>query len=270
MKLTRTLMSSVLPMYNPFYEPVQNQRFFERQRRYSEINWTDFRDVLHAWERRINGWYIESIEVMLDRDLKGWKRSVVGWLTSRPSSGHYAFTVMSVTCLLIDALSQYRYGELSSEGSHFKSFVESCLPCYSGMLPTEIWHYDHKYSTNGKKLTKYSEVLWNGYRCGILHQAHAPLYCGIIPGTSPPQFEATNHARYGSGASNPSNVIGADCPMTNICPEHLFGEVKVFLAGYLSDLSDPIATHDTANGIRTLFKKKFSDSFGVDISAATL
>jgi hypothetical protein len=263
-------MSSVLPSFNPFYEPVQSERFFERDRLYSAINWTDFRDILGAWERRIDGWYIQPIEVMLNRDLKRWKRWIVMKLTSRPKPGHFAFTVMSVTCLLIDALSQYRFGELSSEGIHFKTFVEGFLPSYGGALPVDLWHYDHKYSVNGKKLTKYSEVLWNGYRCGILHQAHAPLYCGIVPGNSAPQFEATNHAKYGNGASNPNSVIGADCPMANICPEHLFDEVRAFLTGYLRDLGDPNPIHDSAHGLRTLFKKKFSDSFGIDIRASTL
>ena len=246
---------------------MQHERFFERDRRYSSIQWNDFRDVLNAWEHRINGWYIEPIEVMLDRDIQGWRKKLVGWLTNRGNPGHYAFTVMSVTCLLIDALSQYRYGELSSAGEHFKNFVEEFLPSYRGTLSRDIWHYDHKFSRNGKKLTKYSEVLWNGYRCGILHQAHAPLYCGIIPGQSPPQFEATNHAKYGGCVTNPNSVAGTDCPMTNICPEHLFDEVKVFFSDYVKTLADPDPAYD---GMRSLFKKKFSDCFGVDISAATL
>lgn len=268
--LRKKTMSSVPVPFNPFYEPVQSQRYFERKRLYSEVEWRDFRDILGAWGRRVKGWYIEPIEVMLNRDLTGWKGWLVKRLIARPNPGHYAFTVMSVTCLLIDALSQYRLGELASKGQHFKSFVEQFLPSYAGLLPTELWHYDHSYSTNGTRLTKYSEVLWNGYRCGILHQAHAPLYCGIIPGHRTPQFEATNHAKYGSGATNPNSTIGTDCPMTNVCPEHLFDEVRTFLAGYLRDLADPNPLHDSATGLRTLFKRKFSDSFGVDIFAATL
>lgn len=268
--MRRRLVSSNPSTLAPFYEPVKCQRFFERDRLYSDINWSDFQDILKAWERRINGWYIEPIDAMLGRDLTGWRLWIFERLTPRPHSGHYAFAVMSMTCLLIDALSQYKFGELSSEGRHFKRFINECLPSYGGELPAELWHYDHKFSANGRRLTEYSEVLWNGYRCGILHQAHAPLYCGIIPGSSPPQFEATNHARYGAGATNlAANQVGTDCPVTIICPEHLFDEVRTFLSGYLQELADPNPEHDGVTGLRTSFKKKFSDSFGVDITAAT-
>lgn len=185
-----------------YYEPVQFQRHFEKTNLYSAIDWYNFTEVVEAFDRRIRGWYIEPTELLISQ------------------SGHYSFTVMAMTCLLIDALSQYRYGVLSSEGQHFKRFVKDFLPSYGGSLPSMICHYDLKYSTNGKPLDTYADVLWHGFRCGILHEAHAPLYCGINPGLLPPQFEATNHAKYGPVAT--SSNPGANCPVVIIYPEHLF------------------------------------------------
>lgn len=250
-----------------FYKPVKTERFFEKDRLYASINTADLKDIVSAWERRMKGWYIEPVEVMLNRDVKGWKKSLVAWIAKRPDPGHYAFTVMSITCLLIDALSQYRFGELASKGEHFKRFVEDCLFSYKGTLPQTTWHYDHSNSANGKRLMKYSEVLWNGYRCGILHQAHAPLYCGIVPGNFGPRMEPTNHAEYGPSAGNAATPVGSNCPTVVVCPEHLFDEVRKFLDQYINDLTTPNPIHDS---LRLSFKKKFSDSFGLDITGATL
>jgi hypothetical protein len=230
-----------------FYEPVQAERYFEKGRRYYEIEWKNFAKVVEAFELRIRGWYIDPAELLIRQ------------------SGHYSFTTIAVTCLLIDALSQYRYGVLCSEGRHFKQFVRDFLPSYNGTLPAPIWHHDHKNATTGRKLTHYADVLWHGFRCGILHEAHAPLYCGILPGVSPPLFEPANHARYASGAH--SSVTGADCPVVLIYPEHLFMEGKTLFYDYLNDLLDKASRHDK---LRDDFKRKFTESFGVDLSISAL
>lgn len=250
-----------------FYKPVETERFFEKDRLYSSINKSDLRDIVSAWDRRMKDWYIEPVEVMLGRDIKGLRKRLIEWLANRPDPGHYAFAVMSVTCLLIDALSQYRYGELASTGDCFKRFIENFLSSYKGNLPHPTWHYDHSHSRNGKPLTKYSEVLWNGYRCGILHQSHAPLYCGVVPGHSGPKMEPMNHAEYGPSAVNAATPVGSNCPMVVVCPEHLFDEVRKFFDQYINDLTNPKPIHDS---LRLSFKKKFSDSFGLDITGATL
>ncbi len=248
-----------------FYEPVQAERYFERDRRYIEITWTSLVEVVDAFERRIRGWYTEPIEVLLERGGRNWSKRVVRWLTGRQDGGHYSFTVMAMTCMLIDSLSQFRYGELSSEGKLFKRFVEHHLPSYSGGPLVTFRHYDHKHNRTGTDLTKYSEVLWNGFRCGILHQAHAPLYCGIVPGDDPPSVETTNHAKYAVGAG--TAFAATNCPVVVIRPEHLYNEVTTFFAGYLRDLKDKAPQFDQ---LRVDFKKKFADSFGVDLAASTL
>ena len=250
-----------------FYEPVQTERFFNEGQLYSSIDWDDFRVIVTAWDRRIRGWYIDPVEVMLSRDVEGLAQKLLLWWTKRPNPGHYAFTVLSISCLLIDALSQYRFGKLKSTGDTFRKFIEDCLPSYGGTLSTNTWHYDHAYNTNGRLITKHSEALWNGFRCGILHQAHAPLNCGVIPGNSPPTMEPTNHAQYGPSAGNAATVVGSNCPVVVLRPEHLFDEITDFLDGYVRDLIDPASRHD---GLRDDFKKKFTDSFGVDIAGASL
>lgn len=248
-----------------YYEPVQTERYFERERRYSEITWSSFADVVDAFERRIRGWYTQPIEILLERGLTESVKLEVRQKTGRQDGGHYSFTVMAMTCALIDTLSQYRYGMLASDGPTFVKFVNDHLQSYRVTLPMTLWHYESKYAPGGKILKDYAQVLWNGFRCGILHQAHAPLYCGIVPGNDPPSVEATNHAKYAAGAG-PQNA-GLDCPVVVIRPEHLYGEVSAFFAGYLRDLKDRAPHH---NQLRDDFKGKFADSFGVDLAASTL
>lgn len=252
-----------------FYEPVQDQRYFERDRRYIEINWSYFPTIVDAFERRIRGWYIEPIEILLERKLNGLVRDVVRCLTNRHDGGHYSFTVMAMTCLLIDALSQYVRGVPEGTPDDFKAFVRGHLPNYCTSLTPPIDGYRRPKGTSStprhNPLTDVADVLYHGFRCGILHEAHAPLYCGILPGNSPPKIEPTNHAKYGAGAT--SSTPGTDCPVVAIYPEHLFGEVMTFFAGYLVNLKDKDMRYDP---LRDSFKKKFSASFGIDITAATL
>lgn len=254
-----------------FYEPVQTERFFEKARRYAEINWSYLPGVVDAFDRRLRGWYIDPIEVLLERGIydNDDVRRVVRSLANRDEGGHYSFAVMALTCLLIDTLSQYVRGVLESTGADFKAFVRDHLPSYAVVVNPMIDGYrpPKTGSTNPRheSLTNVADVLYTGFRCGILHQAHAPLYCGIVPGNDPPKIEATNHAKYASGATQ--STPGADCPVVVICPAHLFDEVMAFYKDYLRNLKDTDPKYDS---LRDRFKTKFADSFGIDITNATL
>ena len=252
-----------------FYEPVQSERFFEKTRRYSEINWSFFPGVVDAFERRMRSWYIEPIEVLLEKGIAESVLRIVRSLANREEGGHYSFAVMAMTCLLIDTLSQYVRGVPESTPTDFKAFVRDHLPSYSSTLSPAIDGYrpprGRSTSPRHDQLSDVADVLYHGFRCGILHQAHAPLYCGIIPGDSPPAVEATNHARYAPGAT--SSTPGADCPVVVIYPGHLFGEVMGCFDNYINNLKDKDPTNEP---LRTRFKTKFSESFGVDLSTSTL
>jgi hypothetical protein len=252
-----------------FYAPVQTERYFERERRYCDITWKHFPNTVDAFERRIRGWYIEPIEILLERRNKAWVKRFVRWLTGRQDGGHYSFTVMVMACMLIDTLSQFVRGKPEGTSGDFKSFVKQHLPSYSGSLSTAIDGYRPPRNPSSTiprydLLADIPAVLYQGFRCGILHQAHAPLYCGIVPGNNPPKVELTNHATYAAGAVN--SVVGTDCPVVVICPEHLFDEIMMFFGGYLRDLKDRSTTHDQ---LRACFKMKFADSFGIDLTAST-
>ena len=201
-------------------------------------------DVVDAFSERINDWYLEPIRGM---------KSV---------SGHFAFAAMAVNCLLIDMLSQFAKGLPESDGSEFKNYLKNTseLGKYAVNLiqPIDYERYDKKtkkWAT--KQLKTVADVLWAGFRCGILHQAHA-LYCRVDPGGPPVVEEASGRARYA--------VTGGDCPCVTINPWTLFADLEARLQQYISNLKNRDAQHDQ---LRKGFKDKCTDSFGIDIRTLT-
>ena len=258
-------MSSVLPTFNPFYEPVATERYFTRQRKYDEVerDRNDLGKMADAFEERIRNWYVEPIEVLLETRMSDWRKRLCRWLVRRQDGGHYSFTIAAMTCLLIDALSQFEAGLAEGTNGSFKAFVKQHLPSYGASLTPAIDGY--RPPSKCQPLSNLADVLYHGFRCGILHQAHAPLYCGIVPGKSPPRVEYTRHAKYAAGAVN--STVGSDCPVVVLYPEHLFDEVMAFFSSYLKNIKDKNPAYDA---VRDKFKWKFSDSFGIDITAAVL
>lgn len=262
---------STATAYNPFYEPVIAHRYFTKSIKYDAVHAdrNNLSKMVEVFGARIRDWYIDPIEVLLESNVDGWRRKIARWLGKRDDGGHYSFAVAAITCLLIDTLSQFEQGVPEGTNQVFKNFVRRHLPSYGVSVVPAIDGYRPPQGTTAnprhQALADVADVLYNGFRCGILHQAHAPLYCGIVPGSNPPSIEATGLATYGSGAS--SSATGGDCPVVVVYPAHLFNEVMGYVQGYLSNLRDPDPRHDR---LRDRFKTKFADCFGIDISCAVL
>lgn len=222
----------------PFYTPVQNARAFRRMTRYDQINWNDFGAVVDAFHGRIDDWYILPTKELINHN----------------DGGHYAFAVMALNCLLIDTMSQYYYGLLTSSGNRFKDFVRDRIPKLAGNLPVQINQPVSPHNRNGDPLSTYQEVLYTGFRCGILHQAHVPLY-GVLYGVPEPfDFQNNGATQY---------AAGGDCPTVICHPRKVFEEIETAFLQYLDDLLNP---DPGFNNLRQLFKVKFEDSFGVTIN----
>jgi hypothetical protein len=201
--------------------------------------------VIEAFEERINDWYLEPVRGM---------KSV---------SGHFAFAAMAVNCLLIDMLSQFAKGLPESDGAEFKLYLKNTpqLAKYAVGLaqPIDYQKYDRRTRTwVVKKLKTVADVLWVSFRCGILHQAHAPLYCRVDPGGPPVVGEASGRATYAATKT--------DCPCVTINPWILFADLETAFRQYVADLKNRDARYDP---LRTGFKDKCTDSFGIDIRPLT-
>jgi len=82
-------------------------------------------------------------------------------------------------------------------------------------------------------------------------------YCGVVPNASTPvHIEPSGMVKYASGT---------DCPTVIIDLLAVLRELVTSFEAYTSELKDRDVQHDA---LRVRFKKKFSSSFGVDVSAA--
>ena len=247
----------------PFYEPVQKARAFRRMTRYDQIKWDDFREVVNAFHGRIDDWYLLPTKELI----------------KHKEGGHYVFAIMALNCLLIDTLSQFYFGNdlsprerkdpknkatnpigggtLESSGAKFKDFMSERTPHLTGLLPTPIIQPASSKKSKRKALETFEDVLWTGFRCGILHQAHIPLY-GVLYGI-PGVFEVCEN-----GVTTYS-ADGTDCPTVICFPQKLFDELETAFIKYLDDLLNPDAPFDV---LRRRFKAKFEDSFGVTINTS--
>lgn len=217
-------------------DPVaQASRHFSKEIKYSQITWSKLDQVVDAFRQRIADWYLDPANELA-------------------KNGHFAFSVMALNCLLIDTLSQFEAGIDSSDRSKFKGFIRTRLPsAYSQPVTPNIRHEDGRSAV----VEDVADALYHGFRCGILHTAHITPYGGVDPGASTPvRVEPSGKVKY--------KDTGTDCPSVIINPLILLKDVTAAFEKYIRELMDPSKT-----ALRDNFKKKFSTSFGVDLSAAT-
>jgi hypothetical protein len=217
-------------------EAARANRYFSKEVRYSQIDWSSLQSIIRAYRQRIYDWYLDPA-----RELA--------------KNVHFAFSVMALNCLLIDTLSQFVSGTDSSTAKAFKQFIRERLPDrYSSRLEIPIAHNDGKKAT----LVDIADVIYHGFRCGILHQAHITPYGGVDPGTD----EAVRSGLFGLLRYK---ATGAECPSVILNPLILLNDLQEAFDVYLEELNDRRGNNDR---LRENFKAKFSGSFGVDITAA--
>ena len=115
-------------------------------------------------------------------------------------------------------------------------------------MPIRVWD-----ERNGKErqAVDFADVLWNGFRCGILHEAHVPLYGRLWGVSSVFELNASGFSTYAD--------TGAQCPTVNLNPGPFADEVIGAFKSLIHDLKRPDAL------LRANFKKKFLVSYGIDI-----
>jgi hypothetical protein len=233
-----------------FYQPVKSERFFSTEKKYDAIDWTNFQEIVTAFKVRIDEWYIHPGEELR----KKWD---------------YAFALMAINCLLLDTLSQFYYGKVTSSRAVFKKYVRKKMPAFRVKLPEKIEERPsrrkhRKAATTKPKLKPkkpehfedFADVLYHCFRCGILHEAHI-AGCGGLAGLGGKMVDIDPDVctLYRDGST---------CPTVRMDPGIIFDEVKKLLDTYVADLFDP----DPKKNIRRKkFKRKFTDCIGIDINS---
>jgi hypothetical protein len=214
------------------YKPIKNARLFTKKIRYDQIDWNNWPTVIRRFKQQLYWWYVNPIKRL------------------RKSSAHNGFAVVALGCVLLDAMSQYRAGIEQSTGRAFKEFVRTNLPSDGGRFPVPIRIWDEKQGRE-RQAVDFADVLWSGFRCGILHEAHVPLYGRLWGIPSVFDFNGRGFATYAD--------TGAPCPTVNLNPGQFADEVIAAFDKFIADLKHPNAQ------LRAAFRKKFLISYGIDI-----
>jgi hypothetical protein len=85
------------------YKPVKNLRFFTHDTGYDAVDWNDENASIQKFKEQLEGWYIQPIESLI------------------AESRHFGFTVIAMTCILIDTLAQYYEGAERSRGQFLRN-----------------------------------------------------------------------------------------------------------------------------------------------------
>jgi hypothetical protein len=218
-----------------FYRPIKDARNFGPRRLYSDVNWNSFSESVRFFRGQLLAWYICPAKVL------------------RRRSVHFGFAHLALSCLLLDALCQYYYGKSEAGAKDYKRFVRKHFngAARRFAVPIEITSRGKK-----KKLKCFADVLYHGVRCGILHEAHTKLYCGLC--ALPANVWA--YQRSGHTLWSRKNHGFRDCPSVILDPGRFLNRVCEIFDGYMADLLNPANTK-----LRKRFKKRFRIAFGIAI-----
>jgi hypothetical protein len=214
------------------YHPVQSNRLFTFNTKYDAIDWNNFAQVVDAFQRQLEYWYI-----LPGLELK--------------KHGYFGFPIAALACLLVDCLSQFEAGIQEGTSNDFKTFLRTHWPRLGHRFPVPI-----KASHAGRwfDVRDGADAIYHGVRCGILHEAHVKLYTGLMG-----QGEIAKY--HSSGLATYSN--GANCPVVSVDPDRLFDAIHDRFTAYTSELKKRDQRY---NDLRQRFKTKFESSYGVTIS----
>lgn len=211
------------------YRPVLTNRYFLADGKYSDIDWSDFNQAVEAFAARVNGWFFESARHL------------------QRASGHYAFPVMMINCMLLDMLAMYYYGEEHSTNKLFKKFVRNCFPQWKIRFSRKI----RTENRNGNlvRVNDVATALYDAFRNGIFHEGRIKLWGGMSSADSTFSFHSSGKTLYEDGS---------DCPAVYVDPHRMLDEVDSFFRQYVASLKD-----QSYRKRRKSFRKKFYHAFGI-------
>ena len=219
---------------------VNPDRHFSNSKKIGELNGKTFNEAIDIFKERIDHWYILVGDTILKQ-----KDSII-----------FSFGLMTINVIIIDLLSQYKYNLKRSEGVSFRAFLIKYIPEFGNNFKND---YKVKYYHPIKKkyiqksanrcFTDYAQAFWEGFRCGIVHNAM------ILP--------------FGRINTEPVNIIdeatwvdsnGDDRVDLVIQPINLFHRIKDIFNVYINNLKNLKFKKQRDN-----FKAKFKRDFGYQI-----
>jgi hypothetical protein len=215
----------------PCYKPVKERRYFNRVKKYSEIDWNNEVAVYRELQLKLDDWYVRPAKA----------------LTRVP---HAAFSVLALTCGLIDTLSQFEAGVARGTRTIFRNWVRKHFKNCARPFGVPI-----KESATSASIAArdYADALYFAFRCGVLHQSHSAVYSGIVGQKRTFSYHRRGLTTYGDNTP---------CPTVIIDPARLLKRVLAVYRKYFKKLLDSSPAHAS---LRQNFKAKFFAGYGIDI-----
>lgn len=203
----------------------------------SNIDWTNFSEVLEAFERRVRTWYLDPAEILIE-EMPGKE-----------------FIITNIGCILVDTLSQFREGNEDHDAKVFKSFAEDHFPEFDAPLPKTI--PSHLVVGSIHEVDSVSEAFYSGFRCGLAHSGTILAFGGHSGDTNGKLYEIW-FDKDDPMAHCYDEKTEEKYPFVVINPERLIEEIKKALYQYLEALEDA----GDASKLRQNFARKIKYDFG--------
>lgn len=191
--------------------------------KFSDIDWGNFTDVISAFEKRIEQWYIQPTRVLAEND-------------------NFGFAVMAISCLLVDMISQYELGLIESDEIAFKRYLRRAVRGFGGSIKPSI----------APGMRDFADALWTGFRCPILHEAGLAPYCAVNPNYSETIGVEPNLTEWASGD---------ECSTVVINPNRLADAVARAFREYITRLRKP-SESDLRTNFKLKFEASFGLEIG--------
>lgn len=215
----------------PRYKPVKTRRYFNRAKKYSEIDWNNEMEVFREFKVKLDDWYVQPARALTRKE-------------------HAAFAVLALTCGLIDTLSQFEVGVARGNRHTFRDWLRKHFTNCARPFSTPI---KENATASSNAAEDYADAVYFAFRCGILHQSHSAVYSGIVGQKRTFSYHRRGLTTYGDGSP---------CPTVIIDPARLLKRVLVVYKAYFKNLLDPSPSHAP---LRQKFKAKFLADYGIDI-----
>jgi hypothetical protein len=236
----------------PWYQPVRADRVLNRSQRYDAVEWNNETLAIEGFRLQLDHFYITPAKRLLEEE-------------------DGLFMSVALTCILIDTLAQYEAPALHSNKSVFMSWLKKHVPTAkdkltvdtpNGQLAVSIDYPDK--NDRILKINDYAAAVYYGYRCGILHEAHPYMFCGIAG-----QYRAIKeqHTIFKCRSGLTRYQDGSPCPTVVLNPSKLLDAILNRFKEYFELLNKPES--EESKLLLVNFKRKFLWSHGIEIGNDT-
>ncbi len=213
---------------------VNPSRVFAPDTHYQNLAGKSFEEVVKIFSRRVQVWYLDQALRCKGRD------------------GGFLRTTMS--CIVLDLLSQYYFDLQNSQETGFRKFLLEKIPQFNQPIDPKIQSSTYrKGEWCVEQIDSLDKAFWHGFRCGIIHNGMILEYGRISASEVAPKIVQLREREDKNGTEVAVN------------PALLLERINQLFQEYIRQLLGPSETE-----LRKKFAAKFERDFGVALTSGNL